>query len=421
MAGFDSASLRGDFPILDRVVRNGNRLVYLDNGATSQKPRSVVDAEREFYFHHNAAVHRGAHLLAEEATDAFEGARAKVANHVNAKSEEIIFTKSATEALNMVAYGFLNATLDKSGANSPFYIDESKNIVVSELEHHANLLPWQQLAARTGAQLRWFPVDPEGRLDLRSIESIIDAQTAVVALTHQSNVTGAITDVPLISNRAREVGAIFVLDACQSVPHMNVDVQALNVDFLAYSGHKALGPTGVGVLWGRYELLEQMPPMLTGGSMIESATITSAIFASPPKRFEAGVPNMAQAVGLGAAIDYLNNVGMDAIAEHERELTSRALAGLGAIPGLTIIGPTDTYARGGVISFAVEGIHPHDLGQVLDDKGIAVRTGHHCAWPLMQALKVNATTRASFYLYNTEDEVDQLVAAVIDAKRFFKV
>ena len=421
MAGFDSASLRGDFPILDRVVRNGNRLVYLDNGATSQKPRSVVDAEREFYFHHNAAVHRGAHLLAEEATDAFEGARAKVANHVNAKSEEIIFTKSATEALNMVAYGFLNATLDKSGANSPFYIDKSKNIVVSELEHHANLLPWQQLAARTGAQLRWFPVDPEGRLDLRSIKSIIDAQTAVVALTHQSNVTGAITDVPLISNRARQVGAIFVLDACQSVPHMNVDVQALNIDFLAYSGHKALGPTGVGVLWGRYELLEQMPPMLTGGSMIESATITSATFASPPKRFEAGVPNMAQAVGLGAAIDYLNNVGMDAIAEHERELTSRALAGLGAIPGLTIIGPTDTHARGGVISFAVEGIHPHDLGQVLDDKGIAVRTGHHCAWPLMQALKVNATTRASFYLYNTEDEVDQLVAAVIDAKRFFKV
>ena len=421
MAGFDSASLRGDFPILDRVVRNGNRLVYLDNGATSQKPRSVVDAEREFYFHHNAAVHRGAHLLAEEATDAFEGARAKIANHVNAKSEEIIFTKSATEALNMVAYGFLNATLDKSGVGSPFHIDKSKNIVVSELEHHANLLPWQQLAARTGAQLRWFPVDPQGRLDLRSIESIIDAQTAVVALTHQSNVTGAITDVPLISNRAREVGAIFVLDACQSVPHMNVDVQALNVDFLAYSGHKALGPTGIGVLWGRYELLEQMPPMLTGGSMIESATITSATFASPPKRFEAGVPNMAQAVGLGAAIDYLNNVGMDAIAEHERELTSRALAGLGAIPGLTIIGPTETNARGGVISFAVEGIHPHDLGQVLDDKGIAVRTGHHCAWPLMQALKVNATTRASFYLYNTEDEVDQLVAAVIDAKRFFKV
>ncbi len=421
MAGFDSASLRGDFPILDRVVRNGNRLVYLDNGATSQKPRSVVDAEREFYFHHNAAVHRGAHLLAEEATDAFEGARTKVASHVNAKSEEIIFTKSATEALNMVAYGFLNATLDKSGVGSPFHIDKSKNIVVSELEHHANLLPWQQLAARTGAQLRWFPVDPEGRLDLTNIESIIDAQTAVVALTHQSNVTGAITDVPLISNRARQVGAIFVLDACQSVPHMKVDVQALNIDFLAYSGHKALGPTGVGVLWGRYELLEQMPPMLTGGSMIESATITSATFASPPKRFEAGVPNMAQAVGLGAAIDYLNNVGMGAIAEHESELTSRALAGLGAISGLTIIGPTNNHARGGVLSFTVEGIHPHDLGQVLDDKGIAVRTGHHCAWPLMQALKVNATTRASFYLYNTEDEVDQLVAAVIDAKRFFKV
>ncbi len=421
MAGLDVASIRADFPILSRIVRNGAHLVYLDNGATSQKPRAVVDAEREFYFHHNAAVHRGAHLLAEEATDAFEDARVKVATFLNVDPTEIIFTKSATESLNLVAYGFLNSSIGKANPKSPFFVDGSKNIVVSELEHHANLLPWQQLAERTGAELRWFPVDDEGRMDLGAIDELIDENTAVVALTHQSNVTGAITDIAKISRRVRAVGTLFVLDACQSVPHMEVDLSALDIDFLAYSGHKALGPTGVGVLWGRFELLEQMPPMLTGGSMIESATINSATFAAPPKRFEAGVPNMAQVVGLGAAIDYLNAIGMAEVARHEHALTERALEGLLEIPGLTIVGPKDAIDRGGVLSFAVAGIHPHDLGQVLDDKGIAVRTGHHCAWPLMQALKVHATTRASFYLYNTEDEVDQLIAAVIDAKKFFKV
>lgn len=421
MADFDLASVRADFPILSRVVRNGKHLIYLDNGATSQKPRAVVDAEREFYFHHNAAVHRGAHLLAEEATDAFEGARGKVASFINAQSEEVVFTKSATESLNIVAYGFLNSSVGKPDALSPFFVDSSKNIVVSELEHHANLLPWQQLAERTGAQLRWFPVDSEGRLNLREINSLVDANTAVVALTHQSNVTGAITDVDTIAKRVRNVGSLFVLDACQSVPHMKVDVQKLDVDFLAFSGHKALGPTGVGVLWGKYDLLAQMPPMITGGSMIESATISTATFAKPPKRFEAGVPNMAQAVGLGAAIDYLNSIGLEKISAHEKALTARAIAGLRDIPGLTIIGPEKMESRGGVVSFAVEGIHPHDLGQVLDDQGIAVRTGHHCAWPLMQALSVQATTRASFYLYNTEEEVDQLIAGVIAAKKFFKV
>lgn len=421
MAVFDVASIRADFPILSRNVRNGNRLVYLDNGATSQKPVKVVDAEREFYFQHNAAVHRGAHLLAEESTDAFEGARKKVAEFLGAPPEEIIFTKSATESLNLIAYGFLNSSLGKSNPSSPFFVDGSKNIVVSELEHHANLLPWQQLAERTGAELRWFPVDSEGRLNLSEIESIIDEQSAVVALTHQSNVTGAITDVAKISKRVRAVGSIFVLDACQSVPHTAVNVAQLDIDFLAFSGHKALGPTGVGVLWGKYGLLEKMPPMLTGGSMIDSATISNAVFASPPKRFEAGVPNMAQAVGLGAAIDYLQKVGMSEIANHEHHLTERALESLTKIPGLTVIGPRTLDSRGAVISFTVDGIHPHDLGQVLDDKGIAVRTGHHCAWPLMQALKVQATTRASFYLYNTEDEVDQLVDAVIAAKKFFKV
>lgn len=421
MVAFDVAAIRGDFPILNRLVRNGRSLVYLDNGATSQKPRIVVDAEREFYFHHNAAVHRGAHLLAEEATDAFEGARQKVANFLNARADEVVFTKSATESLNMIAYGFMNSSIGKVDSKSPFAIDASNNIVVSELEHHANLLPWQQLAARTGAKLRWFPVTPEGRLDLSEITSIIDEKSAVVALTHQSNVTGAITDLEPLINRAREMRALFVLDACQSVPHMAVDVSSLGVDFLAFSGHKALGPTGVGILWGRSELLEQMPPMLTGGSMIESATIDSALFASPPKRFEAGVPNMAQAVGLGAAIDYLEKVGMSTIASHDERLTFRAIEGLRRIQGVHIVGPTEMRLRGAVLSFTVDGIHPHDLGQVLDDDGIAVRTGHHCAWPLMQALKVQATTRASFYLYNTEEEVDLLVEGVINAKRFFKV
>jgi cysteine desulfurase/selenocysteine lyase len=421
MPAFDVIALREDFPILSRLVRNGKKLVYLDSGATSQKPRAVVDAEREFYFHHNAAVHRGAHLLAEEATDAFEGARAKVARFLNVDSEEIIFTKSATESINIVAYGFLNSSIGKVDKSSPFFVDSTKNIVVSELEHHANLLPWQHLAEKTGAKLRWFSVTNDGRLDLSNLQELIDENTAIVALTHQSNVTGAITDLHPITQRVRAVDSMMLLDACQSAPHMSVDVRALDIDFLAFSGHKALGPTGVGILWGAMKLLNQMPPMLTGGSMIESATIDSARYAAPPKRFEAGVPNMAQAVGLGAAIDYLQDVGMDRIAAHEHELTQRAIDGLSEISGLSIVGPKEMKLRGGAISFTVEGIHPHDLGQVLDDQGIAVRTGHHCAWPLMQALQVQATTRASLYLYNTAEEVDQLVSAVVDAKKFFKV
>ncbi len=421
MPAFDVIALREDFPILSRLVRNGKKLVYLDSGATSQKPRTVVDAEREFYFHHNAAVHRGAHLLAEEATDAFEGARAKVARFLNVDSEEIIFTKSATESINIVAYGFLNSSIGKVDKSSPFFVDSTKNIVVSELEHHANLLPWQHLAEKTGAKLRWFSVTNDGRLDLSNLQELIDENTAIVALTHQSNVTGAITDLHPITQRVRAVDSMMLLDACQSAPHMSVDVRALDIDFLAFSGHKALGPTGVGILWGAMKLLNQMPPMLTGGSMIESATIDSARYAAPPKRFEAGVPNMAQAVGLGAAIDYLQDVGMDRIAAHEHELTQRAIDGLSEISGLSIVGPKEMKLRGGAISFTVEGIHPHDLGQVLDDQGIAVRTGHHCAWPLMQALQIQATTRASLYLYNTAEEVDQLISAVVDAKKFFKV
>mgnify|MGYP003345311259 CR=1 FL=1 len=414
MAFFDVASIRADFPILSRNVRNGNRLVYLDNGATSQKPVTVVDAEREFYFQHNAAVHRGAHLLAEEATDAFEGARKKVAEFLGAPSEEIIFTKSATESLNLIAYGFLNSSIGKSDPSSPFFVDSSKNIVVSELEHHANLLPWQQLAERTGAELRWFPVDSEGRLNLSEIESIIDERSAVVALTHQSNVTGAITDVAKISKRVRAVGSIFVLDACQSVPHTNVNVAQLDIDFLAFSGHKALGPTGVGVLWGKYGLLEKMPPMLTGGSMIDSATISNAVFASPPKRFEAGVPNMAQAVGLGAAIDYVNAIGIELIEQYEHQLLLYATRLLKDIPGLRLIGTAKEKAS--VLSFVIPGLKTEEIGAALNQEGIAVRSGHHCAQPILRRFGVEGTVRPSLAFYNTCQDVDALVAAIYRIK-----
>ncbi len=417
MSLLDTNSIRQDFPILDRTVRNGKKLVYLDNAATSQKPLSVLDAERNFYLNHNAAAHRGAHLLAEEATDAFEGARAVVADFISAQSSEIIFTKSATESINVVSYGFSNH-LPK---NDPFYINEQNNIVVTQLEHHANLLPWQQLAKRSGAKLSWLGITKDAQIDISNIDSVINEKTKIVAITHQSNVSGAITQLEPIVKRAREVGAIVLLDACQSVPHMAVDVNKLDVDFLTYSGHKAVGPTGVGVLWGRSELLEKMEPMITGGSMIDSATIESATWAKAPKKFEAGVPNMAQAVGLGAALNYLTKIGMEKISAHEEILVERALTGLQNISGVEIIGSKSSVNRGSAISFTIEGVHPHDVGQVLDDLGIAVRTGHHCAWPLMQELKLNATTRASFYLYNTAEEVDIFLDGVNQVKKFFKV
>ncbi|MCX6425233.1 MAG: SufS family cysteine desulfurase [Actinobacteria bacterium] len=417
MALLDTNLIRQDFPILGRTVRNGKKLVYLDNAATSQKPLVVLDAERNFYLNHNAAAHRGAHLLAEEATDAFEGARAIVADFISAQSSEIIFTKSATESINIVSYGFSNH-LSK---DDPFYINKDNNIVVTQLEHHANLLPWQQLAKRSGAKLSWLGITADAQIDISNIDSIINEKTKIVAITHQSNVSGAITQLEPIVKRAREVGAMVLLDACQSVPHMPVDVNKLNVDFLTYSGHKAVGPTGVGVLWGRGELLEKMEPMITGGSMIDSATIESATWAKAPKKFEAGVPNMAQAVGLGAALNYLTKIGMEKIHQHEESLTERALKGLQDISGVEIIGSKSSLNRGSAISFTLEGVHPHDVGQVLDDYGIAVRTGHHCAWPLMQELKLNATTRASFYLYNTPEEVDIFLDGVREVKKFFKV
>ncbi len=401
----DVATIKRDFPIFNREIRDGQRLIYLDSGATSQKPNAVIDAESNFYRTSNSAVHRGAHQLAEEATDNYEGARSIVAEFIGAKSDQIVFTKSATESINLVAYALTSK------------IKSSDRIVVSEMEHHANLIPWQQLAKRTGAELAWFSVDSDGRLDLSNIEQVVTANTAIIAITHQSNVLGTINNLEPIVKRASEVGAQVLLDACQSVPHLAVDVQKLGVDFLAYSGHKALGPTGIGVLWGRD--LESLPPFLFGGSMIENVTMTDATWAPAPKKFEAGVPNMAQAVGLGAALQYLTKVGMKSIHEHEQYLTKALIAGLLDINGVKIFGPTDIENRGGTVSFTLEGIHPHDLGQFLDSKGIAVRTGHHCAWPLARKFNVVATTRASLYLYNDLSDIDALLAGVQDAKKFF--
>ena len=413
---FSPALIRQDFPIFERTVREGKKLVYLDSGATSQKPHSVIEAESGFYKLHNAAVHRGAHQLAEEATDAYENARLIVANFLNAPggSDEIIFTKNATESLNLLAYSMGNAE-----STNRFALKTGDRIVVSEMEHHANLIPWQQLCARTGAELAWFSVTPEGRLDLSAIDSVITANTKVVALTHQSNVLGTIIPLEAIVARAHAVGAVVVLDACQSVPHMPVDVAALDIDFLSFSGHKTLGPTGIGVLWGRKNLLDELPPFLYGGSMIEYVTMTDATWAPAPAKFEAGVPHMAQAVGLGAALNYLSTIGMENVHTHELALTGYLLEGMRGIADLKLVGPTDTHSRGGAISFMVQDIHPHDMGQYLDSQGVAVRTGHHCAWPLAKALNVPASTRASLYLYNDESDCDALLDGIVGAKRYF--
>ena len=413
---FSPAEIRKDFSIFSRTMRGNNRLVYLDSGATSQKPRQVLDAERNFYEQSNAAVHRGAHLLAEEASIAYEGARQVLANFLNAEVDEVVFTKSATESINALAYSFGNSTND-----SRFALKAGDRIVVSEIEHHANLIPWQQLAKRTGAELVWFSVDPEGRLDLSNLEELINASTKIVAITHQSNVLGTIVPLKDIVSRAHAVGAVVVLDACQSAPHFAIDVKALDIDFLAFSAHKALGPTGIGILWGRSEFLNSMEPFLTGGSMIESVTMTEAKWAPSPKRFEAGVPNMAQAVGFAAAINYLNDLGMDNVAKHEHDLTSYALKRFLQLEKVEVIGPKNNVDRGSVISFTIDGIHPHDVGQVLDQYGVAVRTGHHCAWPLMRKLGLVGTTRASFYVYNDEADVDVLIDSILQAQKYFKV
>ena len=414
----DVRSVREDFPILARSVRGGGRLVYLDSAATTQKPLMVLDAERDYYLTSNAAVHRGAHQLAEEATEAFEGSRARIASFVGARPDDLVFTRNATESLNLMAYAFSNATAKaQHGAPLPdgadrFVLREGDEILVTQMEHHANLIPWQEVCAKTGAVLRWVPLTEDGRLDLSDLGSLITARTRVVSFTHQSNLLGTVNPVAPLVEAARSVGALVVLDACQSVPHMPIDVSTLGVDAVAWSGHKMLGPTGIGCLWASAEVLASMPPFITGGSMIETVTMEASTFAEPPKRFEAGVPMVAQAVGLAAACDYLDALGMDKVAAHEAALTAHALAALGEVDGVRIVGPTDLVDRGSAVSFVVEGVHPHDVGQVLDSRGIAVRVGHHCAWPGCRAMDVPATTRMSTYIYNDTQDVDDFIEAL---------
>lgn len=406
----DLEAIRADFPILNRVMRGGSRLAYLDSGATSQRPLPVLDAEREFLLHSNGAVHRGAHQLMEEATDAYEDGRSAIARFVGAHPDELVFTKNATESLNLVSYVLGDNRFEQA-------VGPGDVIVTTELEHHANLIPWQELARRTGATLRWYEATPDGRIDLDSLQ--LDERVKVVAFTHHSNVTGALAPVAELVSRARAVGAFTVLDACQSVPHQPVDFHALGVDFAAFSGHKMLGPNGIGVLYGRRELLAALPPFLTGGSMIETVTMASSTYAPAPQRFEAGTPMTSQVVGLAAAARYLDAIGMDVVAAHEQQLVAAALEGLAEIPGVHIVGPATTLDRGSPVSFVIDGVHAHDVGQVLDDDGVAVRVGHHCAMPLHRKFNVAATARASFAVYNTHEEVERLLAGVRRAVEFF--
>ncbi|MDQ1713179.1 MAG: cysteine desulfurase / selenocysteine lyase [Frankiaceae bacterium] len=406
----DTARLRKDFPILSREV-HGRPLVYLDSAASSQRPQAVLDAMTEYYERHHANVHRGIYVLAEEATALYEGARDSVASFVNAYDRsEVVFTKNSTEALNLVARSLGDSGRVKAG-------DE---IVVTEMEHHSNIVPWQQLAQRTGATLRWLGLTDDGRLDLSDLDDVVTERTRVVSFVHQSNILGTVNPVAPIVARAHEVGALVCLDASQSVPHSPVDVRDLGVDLMAFTGHKMLGPTGIGVLWGRRAVLDALPPFLGGGEMIETVTMAGSTYAEAPHKFEAGTPNIAEAVGLAAAIEYLNDVGMAEVKAHEEALVAYALPALESVAGLRILGPRTPDARGGAISFALADLHPHDVGQVLDELGIAVRVGQHCAAPVCARYGVPATTRASFHLYTTTDEVDALVAGLEHVKRFFR-
>ncbi|GAB2477291.1 SufS family cysteine desulfurase [Xylanimonas ulmi] len=419
VAPVDWAAVRSDFPLLGRTVRGGRPLVYLDSAATSQKPNVVLEAEVDFYEQRNAAVHRGAHQLAEEATDAFESARAAVARFVGAGEDEIVWTSGATAAINLVAYAFSNASLGRGGAAAErFALRPGDEIVVTEAEHHANLVPWQELCARTGAVLRWFGVGDDGRVDLSDAASVVGERTRIVAFGHASNVTGAIAPVAALVAAARAVGAYTVMDACQSVPHLPVDLRALGVDFAAFSGHKMLGPTGVGALYGRRELLEAMPPFLTGGSMVEVVTMETTTYAPPPQRFEAGTQMVAQAVGMGVAAQWLDELGMPAVVAHEQALAAELLR-IAEIPGVRVIGPLEAADRLAVVSFVVDGVHAHDVGQVLDDHGVAVRVGHHCAQPLHRRFGVAATARASASVYTTIDEVVAFREALAGVRAFF--
>ncbi|MFQ6172516.1 cysteine desulfurase [Oryzobacter sp. R7] len=406
-------ALRAQFPILARTVRGGHPLVYLDSGATSHKPVRVLDAERDFYERTNAAVHRGAHQLSEEGTDAYEAARETIARFIGAPAHEVVFTRNATEAINLVAYALTNGAHGGGGGlGERFSLGPGDEVLVTEMEHHANLIPWQEACRRTGATLRWVPLTDDGRLDLSTLDELLTERTKVFALTHVSNVLGTLNPVRELTARAHEVGALVVLDACQSVPHLPVDVADLGVDFLAFSGHKMFGPLGIGVLWARAGLLDEMPVFLTGGSMIETVTMEGATYAPAPQKFEAGVPVAAQAVGLAAACDVLTELGLDRVHAHEQALTRRLVEGLRARPWVTVLGPEDFSERGGAVAFVVDGVHAHDVGQVLDDRGVAVRVGHHCAWPLHRALGVQASSRASFAAYTTPAEVDALLEAL---------
>ena len=409
----DVDAVRAEFPILHRTVRDDKPLIFLDSGATSQRPERVLREEFHFLTHTNAPVHRGSYQLAEEATEAYEDARERIAHFVGADEPEIAFTKNATEALNEVAYLLGD---DRAGE---FQVKEGDEVVVTEIEHHANLIPWQELCRRTGAHLKWYSATDDGRVDLDSLT--LSDRTKVVAFTHQSNVTGAQPDVEELVSRAHSVGAVAVLDACQSVPHKAVDFHALDVDFSAFSGHKMLGPNGVGVMYGKANILAQMPPFLTGGSMITTVQMDHSGYTEPPQRFEAGTQMTSQVVGLGAAVEFLQAIGMDAVEKHEHMLTKYALEKLNDIDVLRIIGPTTPEHRGSSVSFSLEGVHPHDLSQVLDDDGIAVRSGHHCAWPIHRRMGIQASARASFYIYNTLDEVDKLAESICRARDFFGV
>jgi cysteine desulfurase / selenocysteine lyase len=414
MAALDVARIRADFPILAREI-NGHPLVYLDSGNTSQKPRQVIDALREHYEQHNANVARSVHTLGTEATSAYEEARAKVAAFVGAgRPDEVVFTKNSTEALNLLAHAF-----SERAADPRFRLGPGDEVVISEMEHHSNIVPWQLLCERTGATLRWFGLTDDGRLDLSDLDRIVNERTKLVSIVHYSNILGTINPVAAVLARAREVGALMALDGSQSVPHAPVDVTALGVDFVAFTSHKMCGPTGVGVLWGRYDLLEAMPPFLGGGSMIETVTMAGSTYMPPPARFEAGTPPIAEVVGLGAAVDYLSAVGMAAIAAHERQITGYALEAIAEVPDVRVIGPADLVDRAATISLVVEGVHPHDVGQILDSEGVQVRVGHHCARPVCVRYGVAATTRLSPYLYSTTGDIDALVRGLYTVRKVF--
>ncbi|MEU5874362.1 cysteine desulfurase [Glycomyces sp. NPDC047369] len=414
----DVEAVRADFPILKRTI--GDRtLAYLDSAATSQKPVQVVEAMRRFTEHSNANISRSVHTLGAEATEAYEGARARVAAFIGAPSaDEVVFTKNSTESINLLAYAFQNATLDPH-ADPRFRLAPGDEIVVTEMEHHANLIPWQQLAQRTGATLKWIGITDHGRLDLESVSDVITERTRLVSFTHVANLLGTVNPTSQITARAREVGALVGLDASQSVPHIPVNVAELGVDFIAFTGHKMLGPTGIGVLWAKADLLDAMPPFLTGGSMIKTVTMERTTFADAPAKFEAGTPPIAEAVGLAAAVDYLDALGMENVRAHEKELAGYMLERLETVDGLAIIGPRVPIGRSATVSFTLEGVHPHDVGQVLDAEAVAVRVGHHCAKPTCDRFGVNATTRASAYVYNTHEEIDRLVDALGKVRKVF--